>query len=244
MKKSIVFGLFLVLLSIVAYAQLDWMVTDLKCGNGQLDQFELCEEDVEETRCEILGEMLKVATACDTDHCTCLPRVIKTFCGNDIREGIEMCDGNATEDFCPEFGKKLNLTLECNTKCGCDIIDVVPDDYDPEYLKHLDNESQKEAVCGDKSIDGGEQCDPPGTLCTTNLDEPGECSDTCVCEILEKKNETVVKNNETVKVETNKTVEVPEKKDEIKVHQLEPEEEEDEPGFFTKIWKWIVSLFS
>ncbi|MBW3018689.1 hypothetical protein KY329_00695 [Candidatus Woesearchaeota archaeon] len=236
MKKSLVLGLFLVLLSVAAYAQLDWMVTDLKCGNGKLDQFELCEEGVETTRCEIIGEMLKVATACDTDHCTCLPRVIKTFCGNDIREGIELCDGESEEDLCPEFGKRINLTLECNAKCGCDIIDTVPEDYNPEYLQQLDNESKKEAVCGDKQVDGAEQCDPPGTLCTTNLDEPGECSDKCICEIL------VTEKNETEQV--NETV--PEKKDEIKVHQLNETEKEaeSEPGFFTKIWNWIVSLFS
>jgi hypothetical protein len=239
MKKSIVFGLFLVLLSTLAYAQLNWMVTDLKCGNGELDQFELCEEDIEETRCDIIEEVLQVATACDTDHCTCLSRVIQRFCGNDIREGMELCDGNSTEDYCSDLGKRMNLTLACNTKCGCDIIDVVPEDYDPEYLKHLEDQSQKESVCGDKSIDGSEQCDPSGTLCITNLDEPGECSDKCMCELLEKKNETVVKNDTTVKNET-----VPEKKDEIKVHQLEPEEEEAEAGFFTKIWGWIVGLFS
>lgn len=245
MKKSILLGIFLLLSAVLAHAQLDWMVTDLKCGNGELDQFELCEEGVEETRCDIIGEMLKVATACDTDHCTCLPRVIRSFCGNDIREGIELCDGNATQDFCPEFGRRMNLTLKCNDKCGCDIIDTVPEDYDPGYLEHLDNQSKKEPVCGDKQVDGAEQCDPPGVLCTTNLGEPGECTDNCTCEVLEKEeNEEKEEINKTEEAEENKTIQVQDNG--IKVHQLNETEKdnEEEKGFFTKLWDWIVSLFS
>ena len=43
MKKIVV--LVALLLLPVVYAQLDWAITDLRCDDGKLDDFELCEPD-------------------------------------------------------------------------------------------------------------------------------------------------------------------------------------------------------
>ena len=92
----------LVLLVPLAFAQLPWEVTDLRCGNGVLDQFELCENKVEESKCGEIGKLLSIAMACDWQHCTCVPRVISTYCGNNRRETMEVCDGKG-EDLCPQL---------------------------------------------------------------------------------------------------------------------------------------------
>lgn len=232
MKKSVPIGLFL-LLAITATAQLDWSVTDLRCGDGTLDPYELCEDGVADSRCQYLEEWMEIDTACYDLHCTCLPLVNTAFCGNDRREGVEMCDGEG-EDFCDELGEKMNLTLTCNAKCGCDIAEPIPDDYNPDFIKQLENQTTQEPVCGDNNVEGAEQCDPPETLCTTPLGEPGECDKDCTCQALEPTpgTESV---NETTEPTLNETEE-PE--------QAEPEEPEEQPGFFARLWKWIVSIFS
>lgn len=235
-----------ILLAVSATAQLDWSVTDLRCGDGVLDKYEMCEKGVAENRCEHIEEMLGIDTACYTQHCTCLPIVNTAFCGNDKREGVELCDGTA-EDFCPELGEKMNLTLKCNTKCGCDIVEEVPDDYNPEYIQQLEQKGEEKPTCGDKKVEGAEQCDPPGVLCTTNLDEAGKCSENCTCVKIEtdnKANET--KANQT---EANKTVEKEENqttgaKTNETTKEDKTEKKEEKEGFFSKFWKWFVSIFS
>ncbi|RMD58648.1 hypothetical protein D6825_00120 [Candidatus Woesearchaeota archaeon] len=164
--------------------QLPWDITDLRCGNGKLDEFELCEKGVEEPNfCNTVNDLLKIDTVCDEAHCTCLPRVNRAYCGNDIREGVEMCDGSAEEDFCAELGAVMNLSLKCNpSSCGCELDGVsVPEDYNPEVVEYLDNLSQKASVCGDKMVERDEDCDPPNTLCTTFDGEPGVCTQKCKC---------------------------------------------------------------
>lgn len=234
--KKIVFLLVLLLVPVV-YAQLDWTISGLRCGNKILDRFELCDDDVEETRCDSLGDILKIDTACDTEHCTCLPRINKAFCGNNIREGVEVCDGSG-EDKCAEFGVLINISLSCNpSTCGCSINESLPADYNPRTVEELLNQSQTASVCGDKKIERDEDCDPPNTLCTIR-DSPGICTEKCKCVLPEmlgveepevKEENVTVEGNVTENVTISENVTAPVVK---------------EPGFFGKIWAWIVSLFS
>lgn len=225
-------------------AQLDWSITDLRCGNDKLDEFEMCEDGMGDGFCKDLGKILKVASVCDKAHCTCLPRVNKAYCGNDIREGIEVCDGTA-EDFCDELGDAMNLSLTCNKKtCGCDIKDNIPVDYNPATVEELVNKSQQTATCGDKKVERDEECDPPQTLCTTNKDGPGICDDSCKCvppELYGAKEEPIVE--EAPVEEVNESKEEPIQEDEV-VEEESKEEEPEKPGFFARVWAWIVALFS
>lgn len=235
--------IYLILLLLIvpaAFAQLDWAVTDMRCGDGELNKFELCEEDVDESRCDELGDILKIATACDTAHCTCVPRVNKAFCGNGNREGVEVCDG---EDHCKEYGDMIGLKLECDSDtCGCVILDSVPNDYDPNYLEKLANLTNVTAECGNKILEGSEICDPPNTLCTTSTNEPGVCSAECECKTTEEVDEEEGINESAVipVPEENKT-EQPKEPEPVNITE-EPEEEEI--GFFAGIWRWMVSIFS
>lgn len=238
-KMLIILGLLLIP---IAYAQLDWSVTDLRCGDMVLDEYELCEEGVAESRCEDLSEWMGIDTACYEDHCTCLPLVNRAFCGNDRREGVEMCDG-AGEDLCKNLSKAMNITLECNDKCGCDIVEAIPPDYNPEVIEQLNNQTQDTTTCGDKLVEGAEECDPPGTMCTTGLGRAGECTEECKCEEVDTLDPVT---NETEPEQTNQTEPEPT----VEINQTETNEttkEVEKPekkGFFAKLWGWIVSLFS
>ena len=246
MKKMLM--LVALLLLPVAYAQLDWAITDFRCGNGVLDQFELCEKDVKNvTFCDALGTILEIDTACDTAHCTCLPRVNKAFCGNNIREGVELCDGTA-EDKCAEFGNATKLTLSCNPKtCGCTINQSIPSDYNPEIVKDLTSKAKTPSTCGNKKIEGDEDCDPPNTLCTT-AKGPGICTENCDCVspdmlgVEEPKVEE--KSNVTPEVNLTEDKNVSEEVKNITAPELNVTKAPEEPGFFGRLWAWVVGLFS
>ncbi len=241
MKKLVV--LMALLLLPVVYAQLDWSITDFRCGNGVLDEFELCEKGVNETYCDDLATLLEIDTVCDTQHCTCLPRVNKVYCGNNIREGVEVCDGDG-DDKCPDYGQLINISLTCNKKtCGCTINQTIPSDYNPGVVEGLINASQKASSCGDKKVERDEDCDPPNTLCKTSTQDPGICTEKCKCvlpEMLGVEEEVAVENvtaeNVTVNVTAENITEVP-------VNVTE-EVKEEKPGFFSRLWAWIVALFS
>jgi hypothetical protein len=246
MKSAVIFVALLILP--VAYAQLDWKITDYRCGNDVLDEFELCEQGVNETFCDDLATILEIDTVCDTQHCTCLPRVNKAYCGNNIREGVEVCDGDG-EDKCGEFGIAINISLTCNKQtCGCDINQTIPYDYDPGVVEGLINASQAASSCGDKKVTRNEDCDPPNTLCTTNTGDPGICTEKCRCvlpELFGEEEEPVVEEvapeNVTLEVAENVTVEnVTEVPENVTVEEVE----EEKPGFFGRLWAWIVALFS
>ncbi len=243
MKKAVMLVALLFSLPVV-YAQLDWAVTDLRCGNDVLDQLELCEKGVEEGFCDELADLLKIDTACDTAHCTCLPRVNKVYCGNNIREGVEVCDGSG-EDLCPEYGRLINMSLTCNkSTCGCSLNGTVPSDYNPIVVEQLINASQTPSVCGDKKVERDEDCDPPNTLCTTNKNEPGVCTEKCRCvepELLGVEETPEIAQNITQNVTENVTVNVSEVE---VVENVTEVEEAEEPGFFGRLWAWIVGLFS
>ncbi len=254
MKKVVILVALIFSLPIV-YAQLDWSITDFRCGNGVLDQFELCEKDVKENFCDELGTVLEIDTVCDTQHCTCLPRVNKAYCENNIREGVEVCDGDAV-DKCPEYGQLINISLKCNPKtCGCDINQTIPKDYDPVVVGGLINASQTSSSCGDKKVERNEDCDPPNTLCTTNTGDPGICTEKCRCvppELYGVEDEPVSEDKPVEDVspvnvsQENATVGVVENVSEApeEVAPEPVEEVEEKPGFFAGLWAWIAALFS
>lgn len=234
----------LLLILPMAFAQLDWSVTDLRCGNEKLDEFELCEEGVEKNYCDDMAAILGIDTACDTQHCTCLPRVNRAFCGNDKREGVELCDGTA-EDLCGEFGNITGLSLVCNPDtCGCEIAESVPEDYNPLVVEELINKSQEASVCGDKKVERNEDCDPPNTLCTTGAGDAGVCTEDCECVLPsaldepEEQEEPVEQNETPVESEEAEVAEEPEQNDTAE------REDTEEPGFFGRLWAWVVALFS
>ncbi len=249
MKKLVILVALLFSLPIV-YAQLDWSITDYRCGNGVLDQFELCDKGANESFCDELDTVLGIDTVCDIQHCTCLPRVNKAYCGNNIREGVEVCDGSA-EDKCPEYGKLINVSLTCNAKtCGCNVNQTIPTDYNPGVVEGLINSSKKSSLCGDKKVERNEDCDPPNTLCTTNTKEPGICTEKCRCVLPEmlgvEEEEKTVENvaventtEENVTVAAENVTETPEA-----VIPEDVKEAEEKPGFFARLWAWIAALFS
>ncbi len=233
MKKIVI--LMALLLLPAVYAQLDWSITNYRCGNGKIDEFELCEKGIAEGFCDELATLLEIDTVCDTQHCTCLPRVNKAFCENNIREGVELCDGSA-DDKCPAYGALINISLTCNKKtCGCNINQTVPADYNPVVVEGFVNKSQTASVCGDKKVERDEDCDPPNTLCTTSTQDPGVCTEKCKC--VEPGMLGVEEEPENVTAEVNVT--------EANITENVTEEpEEEKPGFFSRLWAWFAGLFS
>jgi hypothetical protein len=253
--QKIVWLLGLLLIAIVAEAQTDPTVAKIRCGDMKRDTYEVCDvgqkkEAPTEDLCETIADWIGIDMQCDEDRCICLPPINTAFCGNKRREGVEMCDPGAADDYCTQLGEAMNLSLKCNPKtCGCDFVDPVPKEYDPEYLEKLASGAIKPEVCGDKELQGGEECDPPNTLCTTNTGDPGICRKDCKCvppESIEPEPETLV--NATNVTETNITAPVenvtPENVTEAPPENITEVTPPSEPGFFARLWRWITSLFS
>ncbi len=243
MKKIVVLVALLLLPVVYAekHGQLDWSVTDLRCGDGVLDRYELCEKGVNESRCDDLAKNMSIAMACDEKHCTCLPRINPVYCGNKRRDIGEMCDPPDPSDLCPWLGQLMNVSLVCNPKtCGCTINETIPLDYNPVTLGVMSNLSEKTAVCGDKKVERDEECDPPNTLCTTKTNQPGICTDKCKCVLPEMIGvEEKPKEEANITPVTNVTENLTEN-----VTEKPVEKAPEKPGFFARLWEWIVSLFS
>ena len=249
--KKIVILVALLLLPVVV-AQLDWSITDQRCGNGVLDKYELCEKGLDnQSRCDLLGKKLGIDNGCFDKHCTCVPRINPAYCGNSRRDLNELCDKGASEDMCPALGEIMgNVSLKCNpTTCGCDINETISADYSPTAVGQMINQSGEAAVCGDKKVTRDEDCDPPNTLCTTSTKEPGICTEKCKCVLpeefgveetpAEKPKEETITANVTENVTENAT---PENVTEENVTEAPAKAEKI--GFFGSIWAWIASWFS
>lgn len=249
MKKAVIL-LMLITMPIV-YAQLPWSITDLRCGNGIRDKYELCEKGNETNLCHELGKNLTIAMECFDQHCTCVPKVNLVYCGNNRRDFFEMCDGTSTEDKCPFLGELMgNVSLKCNPKtCGCDIVDTVSDTYSPNVINQLTNASMTSSKCGDKKVERNEDCDPPNTLCTTGRKEPGICTDKCECippELLGvETTPATISTNTTVNLTANLTENVTETvTEDVREQENITEVPEEKPGFFARLWAWFAGLFS
>lgn len=249
MKKTWLILILILVVIPAAFAQLDWSITDQRCGNGILDKYELCEEGVNVSKCDLLAENLDIAMNCHWQHCTCVPRVNPVYCGNSKRDFFEMCDKGDLDDRCDELGAIMNLSLVCNpTTCGCSINETIASDYNPSVIEDLVAKSQTPSVCGDKKVERDEDCDPPNTLCTTLFKKTGVCTDKCKClepqELSEKEQETEEKQTDKTE-ESNETEEEPKLQENAsEAPEQSAEESGKKEGFFLSIWTWFINLFS
>ena len=121
-------------------------------------------------------------------------------------------------------------------------------------------EAQKEAEkallpkCGNKVVDSGEDCDPPGKICYADGGY-GQCDANCKCPLEIGKNVTKPAENvteENITAPENVTVEAaPEplpEVEKIEPVEIEPEEievpEQPLPNFIVRFINWIKGLFS
>jgi len=249
MKKAVI--LIMLIIMPTVYAQLPWSITDLRCGNGILDKFELCDKGNETNLCHELGKNLTIAMECFDQHCTCVPKVNLVYCGNNRRDFFEMCDGTSPEDKCPYLGELMgNISLKCNPKtCGCDILETVSDTYSPNAINQLTNASKTPSNCGDKKVERNEDCDPPNTLCTTSRKQPGICTDKCECVSPELLGVEPTPESSSVNITANLTANITENITETRNITEQPENiteepKEEKPGFFARLWAWFAGLFS
>ncbi len=239
----ILFLICMISLSVVN-GQISTDITSIKCGDKVLDEYNMCEKDVDNrTKCDKMGELLKIDTGCWEQTCACAPKINSAFCGNDRREGAEMCDGTG-EDFCEAYGEAIGWKLKCiPDQCICELVEGLPSGYDPEQEEEKEDEGM--AVCGDMKLHSSEECDPPNTLCELDDGSVGVCAQGCVC----IKKESIGFQDETDVIEENKTQEIQqeETKDseiiEIEETTQESETLSSEEGFFSNLWNWFKSIF-
>ncbi len=61
-------------------------------------------------------------------------------------------------------------------------------------------------LCGNKKLDGLEECDPPHKVCMADGGKMGTCTDECTCETAQQKNQTAAnQTNQTAQASTNDT---------------------------------------
>ncbi len=244
MAKKIIFTLIvlLALFSFFVQAQIYRDTPAIRCGDGVLDAYEMCEKDIDTDRCEKMGELLEIDSDCREEVCVCLPFINSAFCGNDRREGVEMCDGIG-EDFCPEFGEFIGVNLTCGENCYCEIVGGVPASYYPGY-NETEDKPEGMAVCGDSKLQLEEECDPPNSLCTLEDGSVGICKS---CKCVEKESIGIEKQVET---EDEEEIVAEDEEEEIEEKEIEDEEKSLEnndakkAGFFAGFWNWIKELFS
>ncbi len=235
MKRGIITAIIFVLLCSIAFAQINKDTTTIRCGDGVLDDFEMCEKGIKGIdKCDGLVEILNVDVDCRTEVCACLPFVNSGFCGNDRREGVEMCDG-AGEDLCSTFGDEIGVNLTCDIDCYCKIVGGVPASYYPGY-NETEEEPEGMAVCGDKELQLKEECDPPNSLCTLEDNSVGVCAEGCKC----KPKESIgISEKEDEEID-----EVEDSEEEEEVEEIKEKDSKEGPGFFASIWAWVRDLFS
>lgn len=249
-EKTIILVILLILLSTFVYAQISREITKIRCGDGKLDKFEMCEKEIRTDKCEQMGDLLGVDAACWKDECVCVPFVLKAYCGNDKREGIEMCDG-LSDDFCPAFGEIIGINLTCNKDtCLCDISTGVPDSYDPAF-NETEEEAEGMAVCGDGKLQLNEECDPPDTLCILKDGKTGVCAEGCKCVEketigIEKKTSEEEQENITkeTKEQSEENVDKEDILDDLENKKIETISEIQKKGFFARLFEWLKELFS
>jgi hypothetical protein len=258
MKKEKIIILFFALIFFSAFvqAQISREITKMRCGDGILDEFEMCEKEIETDRCEKMGELLKIATFCRTEECVCAPFVKQTFCGNNRREGAEMCDGTG-EDLCPQYGEMIGIPLVCNKEtCICDIAGGVPATYDPSFEEEEKEEGMP--VCGDGILHSMEECDPPNTLCILESGKTGICAPGCICvetesigiedeipedQFEEEQISEIPEENKTDENEITEELQENEKDSIEKDESKEKISEIQKKGFFARLFEWLKEIF-
>ena len=183
MNKLFLLSIFLLLSSIVVYAQIDIdsiTKSGAKCGNGIREPYESCDKSSNSTDkdiCPQIGNILKTTLVCNPDACACFQPRKTIRCGDKHTTGTEICDPPGT-DFCPKVAEFINISLECNKDtCSCKaptgaFVSLASDVKPAENLT--------KSLCGNRQIDESEHCDPPGRMCSF-AGTIGICSDDCKC---------------------------------------------------------------
>ncbi len=182
----------LALFAALSFAQIDQDILTRQgdvCGNNVRERFELCDDPKgrDAGLCPEAGKLIKIVMVCHPLNCGCIPYKNKD-CGNGIREGSEYCDPPA-QDHCKELGEIIGEQLECNPKtCMCKPPDgvLLGSGASKPTNQPAQEEIRKpqEPFCGDKRIDAGEACDPPGKYCyyeQENKKAEGTCTNDCQC---------------------------------------------------------------
>ncbi|MBI4017094.1 MAG: hypothetical protein HY363_05375 [Candidatus Aenigmarchaeota archaeon] len=178
--------LILIILTTTINAQIDQEVLAKQgdvCGNGVREHFELCDDPAGKDAglCGEAGKLLKIAMVCHPKTCGCIPYKNKD-CGNGIVEGSEFCDPPGQLNACADLGKIINIDLECNpTSCMCQPAKGIVYGVGFEPIKE---EEKPKNLCGNRALDAGEKCDPPGRTCyyeDKGLQIQGICETNCSC---------------------------------------------------------------
>ena len=120
-----------------------------------------------------------------------------------------------------------------------------------------------EPFCGDMVVDEGEDCDPKNKMCADDDGNIGLCDENCKCEIKIMRDGSKTESNDTTDITTTDVVvDAPVEVDTTpKPLPVVTKDESDEDkgitvtiadrsepnaptGFFSRIWSWIVGLFS
>jgi len=114
------------------------------CGNGTLDDREICDgTNLKEATCQTEG-FLSGTLSC-TENCTLDTAGCSLICGNDTLDEGETCDGtNLGEVTCEDLGF-LAGDLSCSDTCILDTFMCIP------------------LTCGNEIVDEGEICVTAGT---------------------------------------------------------------------------------
>lgn len=207
MNKTLFFSIFFfTIFSAVVFAQIEQQTIDssgAKCGNGIRETYEPCDRSSNASdwdMCPQIGKILKIAMVCDhrEEKCTCQPTKY-IICEDKHTTGNELCDPPGP-DFCPQVGELMGAKLECNKKtCICKASSEAV--FEKPAQVNLTNLSA--SLCGNRNIDGKEECDPPGRLCTF-AGTAGICSDACKCkEVGSDEENKTTKENTTVSESQN-----------------------------------------
>lgn len=195
---AVVFVIILSSASVVAQIDSGAIVSSgAVCGNGKRELLEPCDlssKQEDNDLCSQIGKSAGIAMVCRAELCYCLPRKY-IVCGDKHTTGNEMCDAG-DKDFCPTVSNLTGAPLECNTKsCLCK--------PSGDFFLGLSSKKSEEPAnlskssCGNRDLDAGEECDPPGRMCTYKT-KVGVCSDACVCEELKDDDDAGVVENSTV----------------------------------------------
>ena len=171
------------------------------------------------------------------------------------RTEMSVDEGNWLKEYYCDDNQRKSDNIDClregYTKCemgACTGKDAVA----------AKKEAEKAAApkCGNKVVDSGEDCDPPGKICYVDGGY-GQCDSNCKCP-LELGKAGVVKSNATANAtEANVTAAEGQKEPEseplpeietVEPVEIEPEEidvpEQPLPNFIVRFINWIKGLFS
>jgi hypothetical protein len=154
------------------------------CGNGRKEGAETCDPPNGSTcgsDCRVIacGDRLvdppeecdPPGTALCSAHCRWIANQ-PNDCGDGLLEGAEQCDPPNPATWCSRSCQRRNPLLAC----GDGAIDPdVGEQCDPPGAANNCGADCKTAVCGNRRVEGAEECDPPNaTTCTADCKLAGD----------------------------------------------------------------------